>query len=323
MTVSYAVREVQAQYPHASADYIHRRLRWSTYVNLERQYLYYQVPKAACTSMKMLIHALEKLPPIPPGIGHLREVRRDMFIHERSAFQLKSLIDFDDKTQEYILASPNFLRFTVVRNPYTRLESAWKDKVLPCAPGYQYLYYQIKGRLPQGNDPRSFITFPEFVTAIAKDDLTACDHHWRSQVEHLFYKSMNFNLIGRTESLPETVNLFIKQAGFAATDVPSATNTSIAGASYDKTLADQVYALYERDFVDLNYASDSWKSKNTTPRANTVQVAKFLDEITERNIVIGYLYEERTRLRKIIDTITRYNERLPGHAVSPSSRPPR
>jgi hypothetical protein len=319
MSTSYAVRQVQAQYPHANADYIRWRLRYSTFVNFERQYLYYEVAKAASTSMKMLIHALEKLPPIAPYISGHSEVRRDMFIHERNAFQLKSLIDFDDQAQEYILTSPNFLRFTVVRNPYTRLQSAWKDKVLPCAPGYQYLYYQIKGRLPRSNDPRSFITFPEFITAIAKDDLRVCNAHWRSQVEHLFFKSMNLNLIGRTESLSETVKLFIKRAAFAATQIPAATNTSIANVPYDQTLADQVYTLYARDFVDLNYAKNSWKSKDQTPVPETVQAAKFLDEITERNIVIGHLYKERTSLRERVqllqakdntDAATRYSKRL-------------
>jgi hypothetical protein len=297
MTESYAVRRVHEQHPYLNADYIRWRLRYSTYVNVERKYLYYEVPKAACTSMKMLIHALEKLPPIPAYIGARPEVRRDMFIHQRDAFQLKSLVDFDDQAQEYILTSRDFLRFTVVRNPYTRIQSTWKDKVLPCAPGYQYFYYQIKGRLPEGNDPHSFITFREFIAAIAKDDLRVCNAHWRLQVEHFFHKSMNLNFIGRTESLSETVKLFIKRTGFASVHIPSATKSSIANVPYDQTLADQVYALYERDFVDLKYPRDSWQSV-AKPNSDTVQAAKFLDEITERNIVIGQLHAERSSLRE-------------------------
>src|SRR5262249_55429073 len=150
-------------------------------VNLDRKYLYYEVPKAACTSMKLLIHSLEQLSPVKPFTGFDREVRRDMFIHSRQQFALKSLIDFDDQLQEYILTSADFLRFAIVRNPYTRLRSAWNDKILSCAPGFHYIYFQIKGRLPDGNDPHSFITFAEFVEAISKDDLLDCDSHWRLQ----------------------------------------------------------------------------------------------------------------------------------------------
>jgi tetratricopeptide (TPR) repeat protein len=299
MTGSYAIRRVRERHPYFSADYISYWLQYSTYVSFERKYLYYQVSKAACTSIKRLIHALERLPPIPPYIGVLHEVRRDMFIHERSAFQLKSLLDFDDQTQEYILTSSDFLRFTVVRNPYTRLQSAWKDKVLPCAPGYEYFYHNIKGRLPEASDPRSFITFPQFVAAIAQHDLRVCDHHWRLQVEHLFHNSMNFNHIGRTEALFESVNLFIKRAGFEPTEIPPAANASIPDVPYDQALADQVYDLYKSDFIGLRYARDSWKYIAVAkPRHDTVETTKFLDEITERNIVMGYLYDERTSLRE-------------------------
>ena len=308
MTINYAVRRVQEEHnSELNPQYIQQRLGYSTYVNFDRKYLYYEVPKAACTWMKLLIHSLEKLPPITPFVGHHSEVRRDMFIHERSEFKLPSLMEFDDEKQEYILTSPEFFRFTIVRNPYTRLQSAWKEKVQACAPGFAYLYEQMKGRLPQGNHPDSFITFSDFVTAISRHDLAASDPHWRLQVEHLFYRAMNFKLVGRAESLQEAVSIFVKRAGFAPAQFPPPTNTSRWSSAYDQALADKVYALYERDFVDLGYAKDSWKSRDKVQESppDTVSEARFLDEITERNIVINHLYLERAnlqaRLRQLVE----------------------
>jgi glycosyltransferase involved in cell wall biosynthesis/predicted O-methyltransferase YrrM len=295
---SYAVRHVREIYPELSAKHIQRCLAYSTYVNLDRKYLYCEVPKAACTSMKLLIHSLEELPPFTPFAGDQPEVRREMFVHERSEFKLPSLLDLDDETQRFILSSPEFFRFTIVRNPYTRLQSAWKDKVLTCAPGFEYLYYQIKGGLPQGNDPGSHITFPEFVATISREDLAICNPHWRSQVEHLFFRALNFNFVGRLESLHEAIATFLERAGFAPTQIAEAANQSQANGEYDQELAEKVYALYERDFVDLGYERDSWKSNTPSPRTRTVSEGRFIDEITERNIIIGNLYSERANLRQ-------------------------
>jgi hypothetical protein len=299
-TASYAVRRVQALNPQLSPSNIHLRLWYSTFVSLDRRYLYYEVPKAACTSMKLLIHSLEKLPPVQPFKGPAREVRQDMFIHTRQNFHLSSLTDFDDQTQEHILTSPNFLRFTIVRNPYTRLQSAWSDKVQTCAPGFQHLYFRIKGSLPKLHDPNSFISLAEFVEAISKDDLTACDPHWRLQVEHVFLRSMNFNFIGRVESLHEAVSTFIERAGFGQAQISRAANSSPEGDIYDQALADRVYGLYERDFVDLGYPKGRWmykdKTESTAPR--TVSEMRYLDEISQRNIVIDHLYSERASLRQ-------------------------
>src|SRR5271165_4440445 len=126
MALSYAVNLVARCYPGLLPDQIASRLHYSTFVSTTHRYMYFEVPKAGCTSMKTIIHRMENLPDIKPFVGSHREVRRDMFIHERSQFKLPSLLDFNDATQEEILHSNDFFRFTIVRNPYNRLQSAWQ-----------------------------------------------------------------------------------------------------------------------------------------------------------------------------------------------------
>jgi hypothetical protein len=181
MAWSYVVRRAAEHCPEVAPETLHRRIGYASYVNLKRRYLYYQVSKAGCTTMKWLLHDIEALPPINYLIGTQREARRDMFIHERSNISIPSLLDLDDATQEHVLNSPDFMRFTVVRNPYARLESAWRDKVELCAPTYERYTHAIKGRLPAGNDSSSLVSFKEFVATLAPQDLPNCDPHWRLQ----------------------------------------------------------------------------------------------------------------------------------------------
>ena len=225
-----------------------------------------------------------------------------MFIHERSQFRLASLLDFDDGTQEEVLESEDFFRFTVVRNPYTRLQSAWQDKVRLCAPRYEGMYYALKGRLPTGLDPESIISFEEFVEAISHDPLTTCDHHWRLQTAHLLYPAIRFSLVGRLEEFNATIRAFLAHIGKYSHELPSMNEGNSSPAQFSNILAHHVYLLYKPDFDAFVYPEDSWPRPRHEPTtARTVSEARYLDEIIERNIVIGFLYEERARLMERLE----------------------
>jgi predicted O-methyltransferase YrrM len=220
-----------------------------------------------------------------------------MFIHERSQFQLPSLLDFDDETQEEILQSEDFFRFTVVRNPFTRLQSAWQDKIRLCAPRYEGMYYALRGRLPTGRDPDSIISFEEFVQAISHDSLTTCDHHWRLQTAHLFYPALRFSLVGHLEEFNRAIRAFVTHLGKCSHELPNMNEANQSPALFSESLAHQVYMLYKPDFDAFAYPEDSWpRPRHEQAVARTVSEARYLDEVIERNIVIGFLYEERARL---------------------------
>jgi len=279
-----------------------RRLRQSSFVNLDKRYLYVEVPKAACTQMKELLRTVEGAPPIKVFAGGARETRRDMFIHSRSNVPLPSLAELDDKTQREILEAPDFLRMTVVRNPYTRLTSAWRNKILLCEPAARDIYARIKGGPPDFRK-KSLVSFPEFVEYLANDcDLRACDGHWRRQVDHTFFPALNFSLVARVERFGEGLRTFERHLGLSQLPVTAERNVSIAGdAPYTPELADKVYSLYRSDFEVLGYDRNSWlasQANGGTPSPNAVvPEEKFDDEIIERNLIIASLYEERDQLQ--------------------------
>jgi hypothetical protein len=264
--------------------------------------MYFEVPKAACTQMKELLRTIEHAPPINLFAGGAWETRRDMFIHSRSNVPLPSLVELDDNMQREVLNAPDFLRMTVVRNPYDRLTSAWKNKILLCEPAVRDIYTRIKGDLPDFKR-KSLVSFPEFVEYLANEcDLRSCDAHWRRQVDHAFFPALNFSLIARVERFAEGLRCFQQHLDLAQLPIAGGRNASIVGeARYTTELADKVYSLYERDFEVLGYDRNSWSGNgangSTRSSSGGVSEEKFNDEVIERNLIIASLYEERERLQ--------------------------
>src|SRR5579864_2323272 len=234
-----------------------------------------------------------------------------MFVHARQNVPLPSLVDLDNQTQRTVLESPDFLRFTFVRNPYTRVMSAWKNKALLCEPGYEQVYLRMKGSLPSLHG-KSLITFREFIEYISKQcDLRTCNLHWRLQTEHLFLSAMDFSFIGKIEQMGEGLRRFQRHLGLVTDFAGTPRNISHGSdeSEYNKDLADKVYSLYQSDFEALGYDGETWP----LPRHDTAELSKkltvpfevFSDEIIERNLIISLLYEEREQLRADLRKVSR------------------
>ena len=254
--------------PGGPPETLHRRIGYASYVNLKRRYLYYQVSKAGCTTMKWLLHDVEELPPINYLIGTQREARRDMFIHERSNISIPSLLDLDDTTQEHVLNSPDFMRFTVVRNPYARLESAWRDKVELCAPTYERYTLAIKGQLPEGNEFR-------VLSSLSGNLLPP----WRMRIWQiaipiggckqcrLVRGTLNFTHVGRLEEFSAIVRAFLAHCGNSGLKSKVPMNRMPGSSHYNQAIADRVYQLYRRDSTAFDYAKDSYaRPSSRTPQ---------------------------------------------------------
>src|SRR5437773_10536584 len=132
MRYSYALERILDHFPGLKPGDVIFRLRQSTFVSLPKRYMYFEIPKAGCTQMKELLRRIEGAAPMNLFTNGDWQTRRAMFIHSRSNIPLPSLVDLDDASQKEVFESPDFLRMTVVRNPYARLASAWRNNVLLC-----------------------------------------------------------------------------------------------------------------------------------------------------------------------------------------------
>lgn len=299
MRRSFAVDAVLAYFPRLERRAVVERLRQSTYVSLAHQYLYFEVPKAACSAMKELVSRIENCP-LRPDVNFTSgdtHTRRDMIIHDRDRLTIPSLVDLDSNLQREVLESPDFLRLLIVRNPYSRLVSTWRSKVIVCEPGFEHIYRRVHGKLP-GVSNKNYLSFAEFVNYIEHtDDFDICNPHWRRQISHSFFPSMNFNFIGKTEKVGEALARLQRQVGSQFSLAPSATTNSspvLTDPMLGAALADRIFNLYRTDFETFGYDRNSWPEQAP---ASSMPVETVLDEIVERNLIIGALYEEIGRLR--------------------------
>lgn len=294
----YAVDRILDFFPELSPEEVFWRLRECSFVSLEKRYMYFEVPKAACTQMKELLREVEKAGPLKLFADGVPETRRDMFVHARSNVPLPSLVGLDDRAQREVLESTDFLRITVVRNPYSRLFSAWKSKVALCEPSSKQVYLQVLGCLP-GISNKRLVTFEEFVKYLkSMADVRTCNSHWRRQVDHVFFPALNFSRVTKVEQLQEGLRHFQKHLGLPLSLSAVAKNISLplTSPAYTPELAEVVYSLYEPDFRTLGYARDSWPRDAGKQSAHDTWEQTFRDEIVERNLIILKLYEERERM---------------------------
>jgi hypothetical protein len=296
MAISYVASRILDAYPHLDANQIERRLAYASFASVKDRFFYLEVPKAACTAMKMLLRELCHSPELKlfTDYNH-RETRRSMFIHVRNNVSFPSLNALDKEDQRDLLESPDVLRFTVVRNPYTRLVSAWRDKVFLCEPGVYDVYTAVRGAAP-AMDRKSPIEFAEFVSYIERSGAER-DLHWRKQVDLAYPKGIPFTHIGKVEDLQSTLAIFSRHIGRQdALTVPRVNEGSIKPpARYSNELAARVYALYEDDFGTFDYRREAWPHDEEA-RSYVVSEERFIDEVLERNLIIAHLYNERARL---------------------------
>jgi hypothetical protein len=313
MKYQYAVSRILDHFPGMKPEDVTWRLRQSTFVSLRKRYLYFEVLKAASTQMIGLLRKVENAPPMKAFVDGVQETRRDQFIHARQNVPLRSLAHLDDMTQKEVLESPDFLRITVVRNPYTRLMSAWKNKIFLCEPQGIEVYLEIKGGMP-GLHHKSLVSFKEFVDYLeSKCDLSTCDPHWRRQVDHTFFPALNFSCVARVEQLGQGLRPFAQHLGLSESLVAAGKNESlpVATDSYSDELAEKVYSLYQPDFEVLGYDRNTWtagrQNANRQPLNGSASISeeKLINEIIERNLIILNLYEQRDRLQAISKWVLR------------------
>ncbi|HFD80748.1 MAG TPA: hypothetical protein ENK05_10220 [Gammaproteobacteria bacterium] len=274
---------------------VRARLAQSSFVSERHRYLYVEVPKAACTSIKRLIHRVEGLPPIPVSFDRLPETRLYMFIHDRQRFPLPSLANLPPEHAGAILQANDWFRFTFVRNPYSRLVSAWKNKLYFVEPGLENTYNEIRKIFAAELEGR-YIGFDLFARYVAEyQDLGRCNPHYRLQKRLIFADAIPYDYIGRVENFGEGIMEFHRRTGTAAEADPGGNSRNRSDPAdwrshYTEQLAELVYQAYAEDFEYFGYDKDSWRGGEPLP-PKTASERYLEDQIFERNRLISQMYQ--------------------------------
>lgn len=243
------VEAVRAHGGHASWDY-HSR------ASLAHRYVAMTVPKVACTTIKMALQTWEGCGPRP-----------ERWADVHAGWAGPTLLAYPTAQIVEMLRSPDCFRFSFVRNPYSRLVSAWKSKLAWDDPQYQQLRASIREACdyPVVDGQRGGpISFRDAVQCLL-DDPGIFDDHWSRQTDLLITDVIDYHVIGRFESFGQQFNAILRRlhappevAGIA-NRVFNPTQSMPLAAVYDPQLARRVYDHYVADFETYGYRKDSWR----------------------------------------------------------------
>ena len=235
-------------------------LGYGCYASHRHRYVYLSLGKVVSTKIKADLHRLEGYElPANPGQVHDRTEEGQDFV--------PSLIDFTEDEAVEALMSPQWLRFCFVRNPYYRLFSAYKSKILNWK-DEQYMPFQQEIRehfdYPvRDGRPAGMVSFRDFVTYLEGQAREQWDGHWNLQSRALYPDQIDYDCTGCVENFGSDFAEILRRLGAppAASSLDERFNPTVKiyhAAVYDAELAGRVYEKYRADFERYGYDRDSW-----------------------------------------------------------------
>ena len=154
---------------------------------------------------------------------------------------------------------------TFVRNPYTRILSAYLDKFVQDHRG-QFLKYAEQARaLNKNHASEKRITFEDFVNLVSRQRPEDMNRHWRPQVLTIRMDRIKYDFIGRVEKFDEDVGVFLgslkAELGIDPSSLSHSFHKTDARSKIRKyfsnpALVQQVYEIYREDFETFGYSPD-------------------------------------------------------------------
>jgi len=231
-------------------------------VSHKYRFVYFVVPKAACTSIKTALIPVFNLSEEgywrKNQFGELRLQVHDLFDNSPNQINRKRLEAIWGKQLH------TYTKFTFVRNPWDRLVSCWthkfKDRIRFAGDSY------LKPVEPPANKPDLFdfeMSFEEFAKAVSNTPDEYSDIHFRSQYTILqsSWKQQNLlpNFIGKVENIDDD---FAKLASKLKLEDTLKLDHMMKSRSrefpsyrdyYDDTLRALIAARYARDIHEFGY----------------------------------------------------------------------
>lgn len=204
----------------------------------ELVFFYNRIPKVANSS-------------IVKGLIELRKNDQGAYKDSYTTPSRMSKNEVDDLKSAY--------KFVFVRNPYTRLLSAYLDKVV------RRRYLSPNGKVYSKSlcdGYEEIPSFPEFVDYLSKGGLCK-NAHWAPQAELLLLPVEMFDKIGRFENLQEDfdeVSMAIagKKLDLGFAGPPKSGSQGKLKEFYSDQVAETVFDLYKKDFEMFDYSCD-WR----------------------------------------------------------------
>jgi hypothetical protein len=234
-------------------------LRWNeAHKNLivlpKNRLVFCYIPKVACSNWKITFRKAL-------GYSDCDEV----IAHDRERSGLTYLITEPRYKRVLWLGRPDVVRAIFVRNPWTRVLSAFRSKLENCSADYlrqfspkeDWRLQVVTAIHSDGSSPN----FSEFITYLEETPVEELNEHWKPQVDLSAFGMVKYNFVGRFENLDKDAAQLIHRCklpslynGVVKT-VPkthSSENTAIAHY-YDRALLERVGRIYANDITTFGY----------------------------------------------------------------------
>ena len=259
------------------------------------------VPKAGCTSILWSLAGLAGLQESNFATSEGREVTRALAIHDLRRWPDAFLLgERSEEDQKRILSEDGWFRFTVVRDPFRRVWSAWQSKILLAEPQFIEKFSSEPWFPRQLESAKDVLTsWRDFLDALRKDpELVNADVHWQPQVDVLEYNDISYDHIGRVEKMPETIDLYRRHVKETADrDVPDLIRTNLSTMPYTN-------ALFTQDDVQMLselYAADLREFGYEPPKGGGIGDEPSKDWIVTIDAVVPAIDELRSRHERVAD----------------------
>jgi len=216
-------------------------------ISSSHKFLYIKTPKNACTKvLEVLIKGVAPNESIDYSTIHriwYKNVERKIKPHS----DLTNLI----KDNEYY-------KFCIVRNPYTRILSAWKNKIVDTKADHIKNYKKKLGLFTKD------ISFQDFVKTLKNNKMhnIHADLHFTNQYNTLLYNIIPYDFIGRFENLQHDLSHVITKTHLPS-NLVNTLNEKVNPTSnhdleryYTSQIQSDVYDLYKIDFETFGYSKD-------------------------------------------------------------------
>jgi hypothetical protein len=224
-----------------------RSVNMHTHISLVNGYVYVEVPKAGCGTMKATLGGLEAARKGPGLVQRVQEAPHNRI----NATPFVKPFQLPSEMLEAVLTSSDYRRFTVVRDPASRVLSAYLEKI---GQGLK----QSEPIAESLGIPASKITFSQFLDVIAAQDSREQDPHWRRQADHVGWGIIDYDTAIHLEALDASWDNVAALTG--VTDLRETfycRNSTGASARvseyYDDAITHKVREIYSRDYKVFDY----------------------------------------------------------------------
>jgi hypothetical protein len=263
--------------------------------------LFTPVPKSGCTSLLWSLAELARLQENQFAESAGREVTRALAIHDLGRWPESFRFGArKPEEREEILKADDWFRFTVVRDPFRRLWSAWQSKVLLAEPQFIARYSTEPwwpGSVRSASDVLK--AFRQFMDALRADpDLLRSDVHWAPQVDVIEYKSVPYGHVGNVEKLGETLDSIRAHLGaFSGAEFTEPARANVSSLPY----TDELFTDEDVRFLSEMYADDRHEFGYEPPPGDSLGGSPPADWTASVDAVTPTLEELRLRHERVAD----------------------